>query len=175
MDLVDLRFSELSLTKLAVIEDNNSMLHAIANAYCYTYITEKLNNVSINRVQFIKKLREQLAPLAISEKMKMYLQSDNPMSIDFIPLIAKEIGYNIFVINVKTQLLLNDYVYTSYLNTVYGSNEKKSSIILLYNPQTNHYDTGALVDLQSRHWSVFPPTHELIVSIMDEIALQIKM
>src|SRR4029079_7484986 len=189
-NLVDLKFSVLSLTKLSVPENNNSLLHAIANCYCSVYIMEKLNGISIDREQFIKRLREQLADnlahLNISDprvganlenrdKMKIYLQSENPLTINYIPLLSIEFGYTIYIINTKTGNILQDYIYTNYLQANKdkgGEGTGQSAIILLYNPQTEHFDTGSLLDPQMRYWTVFPPTHELILAIKNEIELQ---
>lgn len=185
-NLVDLKFSELSLTKLSVPENNNSLLHAIANCYCSVYIMEKLNGISIDREQFIKRLRDQLADnlahLNISDprvganlenrdKMKIYLQSENPLTINYIPILSIEFGYTIYIINTKTGSILQDYIYTNYLQAN-KDNLGYSAIILLYNPQTEHFDTGSLLDPQMRYWTVFPPTHELILAIKNEIELQ---
>lgn len=42
------------------IEDNHSLLHAVCNAYCLTYILGRIDGVDIDKLQFVKRLREQL-------------------------------------------------------------------------------------------------------------------
>lgn len=187
------------LIALPVKNDNNSLLHAICNAYCYVYITEKMNDMNIDRTQFIKKLREQIASHIETgkmgergvmeeniepknrEKLSLYLKSSQALGVEIIPLISEIIHYDIFVLDSQTKEIIfnsNKFVesipYTldlmSYSDYLLQTvNSNKSAILLFYNFQTKHFDTAAYVDHQLRHWSLFKSEHEVIKEIKNKV------
>lgn len=188
---VALKFTKemVYVTRMQGIEDNNSLLHAFCNAFCITYIMGKLEGVDIDRVQFIKKMREQLGTRLSTQDalppmyakfadtfgdkslygIKEYLLSQNILRLEMLPYIASQNNnYDVFVVNSVTgDLETGSSIYFEYLNGTLESN--RNAIILLYNPNNEMFSTACTQDLNNNFWSVFTPYHFLVTELKNRI------
>lgn len=177
--------------ELEVIGDGSCLLHAICNAFCTTYITQKLGSEVIDPMQFVRKLRTQLAEKldmeyedgktyyefisrgalpelgkSFADKtlqgMQAHFDSRNPLGVEILEYISMIIDYDLFLIDKN-----KGDVYITGDEELYQKG--RSSIVIIYNESFMHYTTGSIKDPLGRYWTVFPSDHNFIQELKRRI------
>ena len=173
--------------ELQVPGDGSCLLHAICNAFCYVYITQTMNDKPINPIQFVKKLREQLA-------IKLnHVNEQDPAKRTFYESISRgslpDLAENFLDkslegmqahINSREPLGVEILEYISIIigydiflvdkhkGDIYITGDEdlyqkgRSAIVVVYDERIRHYTTGAIKDFRGEYWSLFKPTHGFI-------------
>lgn len=181
------------------IEGNHSLLHAVCNAYCITYILGRIDGVDIDKQQFVERLREQLG-------QRFNTNDDNTNNIDDEQNLLPEV-YKLFshvfgdksvngireyllsqnklriemVPYISSQIPYDIFVINSKTGDIESSsalyfeylntllNSNRSCIVLAFNPTTETFSACATLDGSNNHLSVFPPENYLIIDIKERV------
>jgi len=177
-----------NMVKKKEIGDGSCFFHSIADSF---YTPYKLGKV--NRIEFVKKLRHQLAMLLQAKnengkiwydslsrgKLKEYsqgmpdftlenmvklLDSNQPIDNRFNEFVSSVFDKNIFIIDNKTK---DVYITGKDNDILYKSRD--SIVLIWYN--SNHYDlVGVIEDNKLR--TLFPYNHDFIGKIKERLSMK---
>jgi len=147
-------FSE-TLHTIVPISESNSMLHCLATAFDDVYLLGKSDNIGLDKKESIRNYRQYLSQLLqqVNDGISIYeqlfngqavelseenpnlslsnmvglLQSDDPITLDYLEFIANIIECDIYVLNFETGSLLNN-----------SPIKNRRSVILLYIDHSYH-------------------------------------
>ena len=199
----DNKFYYPNLVRIRTITDGSCFFHAVSKAFFEPYITGTLNGLSLDRKEFVKKLRTDL-----SKKLGQKINPENPNSPRYydilsrgeleemskdVPAFRLENLQNLLDSNRPVDNVFNEFVSNQLDKDIYilDGNKKdvyitgrdedilykdRPSIVILYIP--GHYELIGVKDDNDNDDGVittlFSPDHSLIKAIKNRIIKLIK-
>lgn len=183
------------LVRIDIVGDGSCFFHAIAKAYCKSYIDGVMDGKRIDRCKFIIGLRRDLAMKLSSKNKKGITYYDmlsngtlkefskvwHPYKLENLKKELIECKYvdNVYIEFISNQINKDIYLLSLDTQDIYFSGDNytllhkgRNSIVLIYG--NNHYELIGIYEKNGEICTLFEPDHPFILMIQSRIINKIS-